>query len=122
MNNPDSIFTVLKNLLINKLIPLGYSLGKGEFQSSFGSSYIDFQLNNKIIRLIWDGRESRFCLEDCDEMQNYRTMQHCKYLVDLPFDKHNQNEDATASLLTIFEVVISGLNDNNEELVDSHSA
>jgi hypothetical protein len=55
-------------------------------------------------------------------MQNYRTMQHCKYLVDLPFDKYNQNEDATALLLTTFETVISNLNDNNEKPVDSHSA
>jgi hypothetical protein len=112
MDNPDIIYTTLKNKLRENLVPIGYCINREEFHSSFGSNYVEFQLKTQVIRLIWDNRDSRFVLEICEDVRNTISMQKYRYLVDLPFEKNNENEDANTLLIATLEKAISDLINN----------
>ncbi|WP_123040152.1 hypothetical protein [Cohnella candidum] len=94
----NELFNLLKTEIHSILFLSGYEIIEEQYPPEFfGSRYITFSNANSVIRLVWDGKESYFILEEyigfneilkINEWSDIETMKYVKEEVD---DKYIEN-------------------------------
>jgi hypothetical protein len=102
MENIDSIFMTLEKVIKENLIPIGYFLSREQYCTEiFGSKFVDFQNEDQVFQLIWDGKDGCFLLQYCNDILKY-PFQDWKKIVVQPFDL-NQSGRKNIEVIGIIE-------------------
>jgi hypothetical protein len=97
----DRVFGKIRNVIRAQLLPLGFVIFINEEDGPFGSKMIELHRDNQGIRLLWDGKESWFVLQNCEDV-NLKPLPKWKDILFRRVDFQNLDDEKSEDLVSSF--------------------
>jgi hypothetical protein len=97
----DKIFGQIRDVMRDQLFPLGFVIFDYEEDGPFGSKLISLHRNNQGIKFLWDGKESWFVLQDCEDV-SVKPLPMWKDILFKRVDLDNLDDEKSEDLVSSF--------------------